>query len=42
MYLDEAEHAQHAKTKGGKKLPLLIRLGMNAQSKIMTSIAYRL
>jgi ubiquinone biosynthesis monooxygenase Coq7 len=42
MYLDEAKHAQHAKIKGGKRLPFLIRLGMRSHSKIMTSIAYRI
>ncbi len=41
MYQDESEHAHSAQVAGGKRLPLPVRLIMKAQSKVMTTIAYR-
>ncbi|MFZ9034666.1 MAG: 2-polyprenyl-3-methyl-6-methoxy-1,4-benzoquinone monooxygenase [Francisellaceae bacterium] len=42
MYKDEAEHAVNAKLAGGVELPFVIRLMMKAQSKVMTTVAYRM
>lgn len=40
MALDEANHAQSAKTKGGKQLPYCITMIMQLMSKIMINVAY--
>ncbi|MFT4694284.1 MAG: ubiquinone biosynthesis monooxygenase Coq7 [Francisella sp.] len=42
MRIDEEEHAKEAEKAGGKKLSTSIRAVMKLQSKIMTSLAYRL
>jgi ubiquinone biosynthesis monooxygenase Coq7 len=42
MRIDEEEHAKEAEKAGGKKLSTPIRTVMKLQSKIMTSLAYRL
>ena len=42
MYMDELKHANEAKIAGGVDLPLPIRLIMKVQSKVMTTIAYRI
>lgn len=42
MREDEIRHAQHARELGARRLPLPIRLGMRACSKVMTTIAARI
>ncbi|WP_119343335.1 2-polyprenyl-3-methyl-6-methoxy-1,4-benzoquinone monooxygenase [Facilibium subflavum] len=42
MHKDEAEHADHAQSAGGVKLPVWAKLLMKAQSKVMTTVAYRI
>lgn len=42
MYKDEKEHADKAKLAGGAEFPLWAKLVMKAQSKVMTSLAYRI
>ena len=41
MYLDEADHALEAEKAGGQKLPLIVKIVMKMQSKVMTTLAYR-
>lgn len=42
MYIDESEHAVEAEKAGGKKLPKAVKVVMKLQSKVMTTLAYRL
>jgi len=42
MQTDEAQHAQDAKTAGAQNLPLILKLLMQLQSKVMTTTAYYL
>ena len=42
MYIDESEHAVEAEKAGGKKLSFVTRGVMKLQSKVMTTLAYRL
>jgi 3-demethoxyubiquinol 3-hydroxylase len=42
MREDEAAHAQEAHLAGAKKLPALLKLLMQCQSKVMTSTAYHI
>ena len=40
MQIDEAAHADKAKSEGGEELPLAIKKIMQLFSKVMTSTAY--
>ena len=42
MYLEESEHAINASKEGAINLPFPIKLIMKAQSKVMTTLAYRI
>ena len=42
MYSDEADHATQAKNSGAQALPLPVKLIMKAQSKVMTTTAYKI
>ncbi|GAB4223231.1 MAG: 2-polyprenyl-3-methyl-6-methoxy-1,4-benzoquinone monooxygenase [Francisella sp.] len=42
MYIDESNHAVAAEKAGGQKLPVIVRVIMKIQSKVMTTIAYRI
>lgn len=42
MKLDEQMHADSAKAAGGIELPIWVKLIMKAQSKVMTTVAYRM
>lgn len=42
MKRDEIEHRTTAETRGARRLPLPIRLGMRLMSKVMTTTAYRI
>ncbi|WP_116963225.1 2-polyprenyl-3-methyl-6-methoxy-1,4-benzoquinone monooxygenase [Fastidiosibacter lacustris] len=42
MYEDEKEHADQAKLAGGLELPMWAKLIMKVQSRVMTTLAYRI
>ena len=42
MYKDEQAHADEAALAGGVEFPLWAKLIMKAQSKVMTTLAYRI
>jgi ubiquinone biosynthesis monooxygenase Coq7 len=42
MKLDEVSHAETAMRLGARELPALVKAGMKATSRIMTTVAYRL
>ena len=40
MRADEARHAEHAARSGAMRLPRLVRAGMRASARVMTTVAY--